>query len=54
MLMVFELVTGGELFDDIVSREHYNEHDARSSGAAASSCMQRVHVASLAWDLALP
>ena len=27
--LVFELVTGGELFDEIVTRSYYNENDAR-------------------------
>jgi calcium/calmodulin-dependent protein kinase (CaM kinase) II len=27
--LVFELVTGGELFDEIVTRSFYNETDAR-------------------------
>ncbi len=27
--MIFDLVTGGELFDDIVAREFYSEKDAR-------------------------
>jgi calcium/calmodulin-dependent protein kinase (CaM kinase) II len=27
--MVFDLVTGGELFEDIVAREFYSEADAR-------------------------
>jgi hypothetical protein len=31
--MVFEYVSGGELFDDIVKRTHYNEHDARCARA---------------------
>uniref|UniRef100_A0A3Q1BPQ6 calcium/calmodulin-dependent protein kinase n=1 Tax=Amphiprion ocellaris TaxID=80972 RepID=A0A3Q1BPQ6_AMPOC len=29
--LVFDLVTGGELFEDIVAREYYSEADARSS-----------------------
>lgn len=27
--LVFDLVTGGELFEDIVAREYYSEADAR-------------------------
>jgi calcium/calmodulin-dependent protein kinase (CaM kinase) II len=27
--MIFDLVTGGELFEDIVAREFYSEADAR-------------------------
>ncbi|XP_064389369.1 calcium/calmodulin-dependent protein kinase type II subunit delta-like isoform X2 [Halichondria panicea] len=33
--LVFDMVTGGELFDEIVAREFYSERDA-------SSCMQQV------------
>ena len=33
--MVFDLVTGGELFDDIVAREFYSEKDA-------SHCIQQI------------
>lgn len=33
--LVFDLVTGGELFDEIVAREYYSENDA-------SKCMQQV------------
>lgn len=33
--MVFDLVTGGELFEDIVAREYYSEKDA-------SFCMQQI------------
>lgn len=33
--LVFDLVTGGELFDEVVAREYYSEHDA-------SLCMQQV------------
>ena len=33
--IVFEFVSGGELFHDIVSREHYSEQEA-------SSCMRQV------------
>ncbi len=27
--LVFELVSGGELFEEIVTRSYYNERDAR-------------------------
>ncbi|XP_025898154.1 calcium/calmodulin-dependent protein kinase type II subunit beta, partial [Nothoprocta perdicaria] len=30
--LVFDLVTGGELFEDIVAREYYSEADARDNG----------------------
>ena len=33
--MIFDLVTGGELFDDIVAREFYSEKDA-------SHCIQQI------------
>ncbi len=33
--MIFDLVTGGELFDDIVAREFYTEKDA-------SHCIQQI------------
>lgn len=33
--MIFDLVTGGELFDDIVAREYYSEADA-------SKCIQQI------------
>ena len=33
--MVFDLVTGGELFDDIVKREYYSESEA-------SKCIQQI------------
>ena len=33
--MIFDLVTGGELFDDIVAREFYSEKDA-------SNCIQQI------------
>ena len=33
--MVFDLITGGELFDDIVAREFYSEKDA-------SHCIQQI------------
>lgn len=33
--MMFDLVTGGELFDDIVAREFYSEKDA-------SQCIQQI------------
>ncbi|XP_003383392.1 PREDICTED: calcium/calmodulin-dependent protein kinase type II delta chain-like [Amphimedon queenslandica] len=33
--MIFDLITGGELFDDIVAREFYSEKDA-------SSCIQQI------------
>lgn len=33
--MVFDLVTGGELFEDIVAREYYSEADA-------SHCIQQI------------
>ncbi len=33
--MIFDLVTGGELFDDIVAREFYSEKDA-------SQCIQQI------------
>ncbi len=33
--MVFDLITGGELFDDIVAREFYSEKDA-------SQCIQQI------------
>ncbi|KAL5264196.1 hypothetical protein ACHWQZ_G005323 [Mnemiopsis leidyi] len=33
--LIFDLVTGGELFDDIVAREYYSEHDA-------SVCIQQI------------
>ena len=33
--LVFDLVTGGELFDDIVAREFYSEADA-------SHCIQQI------------
>lgn len=33
--MLFDLVTGGELFDDIVAREFYSEKDA-------SHCIQQI------------
>lgn len=33
--MIFDLVTGGELFDDIVAREFYSETDA-------SKCIQQI------------
>lgn len=33
--LVFDLLTGGELFDDIVAREFYSEHDA-------SVCIQQI------------
>ncbi|KAL8212068.1 UNVERIFIED_CONTAM: hypothetical protein K2H54_036243 [Gekko kuhli] len=28
--LIFDLVTGGELFEDIVAREYYSEADARN------------------------
>uniref|UniRef100_A0A3P8UNN5 Calcium/calmodulin dependent protein kinase II gamma n=1 Tax=Cynoglossus semilaevis TaxID=244447 RepID=A0A3P8UNN5_CYNSE len=34
--LVFDLVTGGELFEDIVAREYYSEADARYN---SSSCV---------------
>uniref|UniRef100_A0A3P8RT66 Protein kinase domain-containing protein n=1 Tax=Amphiprion percula TaxID=161767 RepID=A0A3P8RT66_AMPPE len=42
--LVFDLVTGGELFEDIVAREYYSEADARYSESANSqfSCMYSV------------
>jgi calcium/calmodulin-dependent protein kinase (CaM kinase) II len=33
--MIFDLITGGELFDDIVAREFYSEKDA-------SACIQQI------------
>lgn len=33
--MIFDLVTGGELFEDIVAREYYSEADA-------SHCIQQI------------
>ena len=36
--MVLDLVTGGELFDDIVKREYYSE-------SQASSCMRQILLA---------
>lgn len=33
--MVFDLVTGGELFEDIVKREYYSESEA-------SKCMHQI------------
>lgn len=33
--LVFELVSGGELFDEIVTRTYYNEEDARCSLSVA-------------------
>uniref|UniRef100_A0A673MMD9 Protein kinase domain-containing protein n=1 Tax=Sinocyclocheilus rhinocerous TaxID=307959 RepID=A0A673MMD9_9TELE len=32
--LLFDLVTGGELFEDIVAREYYSEADARSLSSA--------------------
>ena len=33
--MIFDLITGGELFEDIVAREFYSERDA-------SRCIQQI------------
>uniref|UniRef100_A0A2K6M2K6 Protein kinase domain-containing protein n=1 Tax=Rhinopithecus bieti TaxID=61621 RepID=A0A2K6M2K6_RHIBE len=38
--LVFDLVTGGELFEDIVAREYYSEADASRSWEAVLHCHQ--------------
>ncbi|KAI2545749.1 CAMK2B isoform 11, partial [Pan troglodytes] len=45
--LVFDLVTGGELFEDIVAREYYSEADARATrtnppAVCHSHCIQQI------------
>ena len=41
--MVLDLVTGGELFDDIVKREYYSESQASSCLRQILSALQFCH-----------
>eukprot|EP01137_Pigoraptor_chileana_P009559 Opistho-2@58026 len=42
--MVFELVSGGELFDDIVRRTYYSERDASRVMRQIFSAVEHIHV----------
>ena len=42
-VMVLELCKGGELFDRIVAKEHYNEHEARVSFAQMVEAISHCH-----------
>uniref|UniRef100_A0A8C0GQP7 calcium/calmodulin-dependent protein kinase n=1 Tax=Chelonoidis abingdonii TaxID=106734 RepID=A0A8C0GQP7_CHEAB len=44
--LVFDLVTGGELFEDIVAREYYSEADAREYGVSAHGRPENLLLAS--------
>jgi len=41
--LVFDLVTGGELFEDIVAREFYSEADASRCIAQVLDCLDHIH-----------
>ncbi|GAV00607.1 hypothetical protein RvY_11433 [Ramazzottius varieornatus] len=41
--LVFDLVTGGELFEDIVAREYYSEHDASKCIAQILESVNHCH-----------
>lgn len=41
--LVFELVEGGELFDAIVARHHFSEHDAATIISATLSAVKYLH-----------
>jgi len=41
--LVFDLVTGGELFEDIVAREFYSEADASRCIAQVLDCLAHIH-----------
>uniref|UniRef100_A0A3Q3X822 Protein kinase domain-containing protein n=1 Tax=Mola mola TaxID=94237 RepID=A0A3Q3X822_MOLML len=41
--LLFDLVTGGELFEDIVAREYYSEADARAVGLCLSHLLSNSH-----------
>ena len=45
--LVFELITGGELFDDIVKREFYSEEDASKAIRQILSAIQYCHERSI-------
>ncbi|CAG5090085.1 Oidioi.mRNA.OKI2018_I69.PAR.g12457.t1.cds [Oikopleura dioica] len=41
--LVFDLVTGGELFEDIVAREFYSESDASRCISQVLDCLKHIH-----------
>uniref|UniRef100_A0A3B5MIG6 Protein kinase domain-containing protein n=1 Tax=Xiphophorus couchianus TaxID=32473 RepID=A0A3B5MIG6_9TELE len=45
--LIFDLVTGGELFEDIVAREYYSEADASEKGSCTHAFFRGFHVISI-------
>ena len=43
LYMVMEVCTGGELFDRIVLKDHYSEHEAREAIKQVATALEYVH-----------